>query len=531
MSEFLVVAEQLLRREQRPMSAREMTDVGLRERLFSDKLAGQTPWQTMKAKLSVEIRRGGTSSTFVRTAPGLFFLRDLIPNQGEVYEAKPWRPPPTTEQVMVFSAAALNDPRLAFQGVTSTFKARYRSLFQTSQCRAMERATAETTEEFKQVLTYVLVTRAGHVLAYQRGVYNRVEEMLKGANCVGFGGHVQEADSTLFSADDLGLREAAARELSEELRLPPEDRFRLDRGDGLQIVGLLNDDSSDVGRRHFAVLMRYEVSSSAAWDEPVRGEKSINRLRWIDPGDPGVGLASFEYWSQLALRHVFPKQAKAQPTYAVRHRAPFRKTHLLALVGPLGSGKTQAARVLTERYGYKEVNSGKVLADNLGIPPVPLTARHEFQAAAGSFISRPDGPETLARAISAAVAESESERVLVDGIRHRTTLRLLKQLEGALPTATVFVQTPADIAFEFYRSREEPGLTIQRFLALRGASAESDVESLIEDSDAVLYNWSGADDYGQAIEKLMADLRIETRPGIESPIGSGTDVASRKELR
>src|SRR4051812_11141147 len=155
------------------MSAKELTDLGLKRRLFSDKLAGATPSQTMKSKLSVEIRRGGSQSKFVRTKPGRFYLRELA--QGlRVYEATPWEPPASTESVMVFPSELLDRPDLAFQGVTPKVVRRYPALLRSGVCTALPRSQAESTEDFKQILTYILVQKGDQVLAYRRGVYNHV---------------------------------------------------------------------------------------------------------------------------------------------------------------------------------------------------------------------------------------------------------------------------------------------------------------------------------------------------------------------
>src|SRR4029078_8627500 len=131
-------------------------------------------------------------------------------------------------------------------------------------CFYMDRLTAESDNSHKQILTYIMVRRLGQVLAYKRGTFNRVEEFLRGAQCIGFGGHVSERDLTLFSQSDLGLMQSALRELSEELVLPETDRLRLCAGAGLNILGILNDDSSAVGRRHFAFVLEYEASNDPA---------------------------------------------------------------------------------------------------------------------------------------------------------------------------------------------------------------------------------------------------------------------------
>jgi hypothetical protein len=76
--QFLDIAESVLKTTGKPLKPREMVDLAKDGGLFSDKLSGKTPQQTMKAKISVDIRRKGAASRFVRTAPNTFFLRELL---------------------------------------------------------------------------------------------------------------------------------------------------------------------------------------------------------------------------------------------------------------------------------------------------------------------------------------------------------------------------------------------------------------------------------------------------------------------
>ncbi len=55
--------------------------------------------------------------------------------------------------------------------------------------------------------------------------------------------------------DDAGILRAAAYRQLNELKLPAVDKLRLAANKGIRVIGLLNDDSSSVGRRHFAVLL------------------------------------------------------------------------------------------------------------------------------------------------------------------------------------------------------------------------------------------------------------------------------------
>ncbi len=506
MSEFLRVAEVLFNKYREPMSAKQLVDIAIEEKLFSDKLAGKTPHQTMKSKLSVDILTKGPHSKFVRTRPGRFFLRSLLEDPSKAYTAKPIRATPASETVLVFPSKWL-DARGRFQGITRVWKRTLSSLLGNSTCTYLGRMEAEQNEDYKQILTYVMVTRGSKILAFRRGTFNRVEDYLRGSTCIGFGGHVSELDRTLYNAaTDQGVTDNARRELFEELNLPMKDRSRVVVGKGLKVVGLLNDDSSSTGRKHFAVVFRYDATNDPAWQIPQRGEKSVTQLRWLSLRGVGEELRNFEYWSQLCLSEFFPSAVKGQPSYRIRRRALLRPPHLLCVLGTLGSGKSVATDVLTKDFGYSEINSGQVVAEILGIPPVPRSSREVFQQKAWEFIRDAEGPARLAQAIWERVGAESNPRVLVDGIRQRATLEHLRRLAGTRRVGLLYVYTPPNMAYQFYRGRGDTGLSIQDFLRVSDFPVETEVRSMIGISDAILYNWSGRPLYRDAIRQLMKDV-------------------------
>ena len=505
-SEFLIVAKKLMGTEGRPLSPRELVDLGLGRQLFSDKIAGKTPHQTMKSKLSVHIRRFGERSPFVRTAPGRFYLRHLLDGSSEPFQAKPTIPPKSTERVLVYKTTEL-DRLTTWQGLKTSWEEVSCAMFSQLSGHYYRRFDVEENNDYTQILTYALVTRGDAILAYRRGTYNRTEKYLKGSFCIGFGGHLTEADLDLFNMETMGIFECASRELMEELRLPQPDIERLRGHKGLQIIGIINDDSSDVGRRHLAFVMKYEVSQNSYWESPERGEKAITQLRWISARDTGqVSLWNFEYWSQLCLREFAPQLVHARPAYRIVRRTPLKPPHILCVIGPVGSGKTIAAEVLKGDFGYQEVNSGEVLASILKIPPVPETPRLDFQHRAWKFISKTSGPEGLAREIARIVNAMDSDRIIVDGLRQKTTLECLKTICSDRRIGIIFVQTPADLAFKFFVERIAQGATMSEFLATREAAVEQEVDSLISEADAVLYNWTGTLQYRETIRAMMVQL-------------------------
>jgi predicted NUDIX family phosphoesterase/dephospho-CoA kinase len=367
-----------------------------------------------------------------------------------------------------------------------------------------DRMKAEADDGLKQLVCYVMVTRRKEVLAFRRGIHNRADAMLRGALCIGFGGHVRKQDFNLFSGETLGCLDAASREIEEELKLPEQDLARLKSHVGLQMMGLLNDDSSSIGRRHLAVVMKYEVGDDEAWSQPLRGERSVNQLHWISVEAAKLNLKDFEYWSQLCLSHFYEPMVEAQPSYAIRRKAPFRPPHILCVVGAIGSGKTETTAVLRNDLDYIEVNSGRVLAGLIEEVLTDEARREPFQKKANEFIRQDQGPAQLARAIMEAVNATGSDRVLVDGIRHRSTLDALRNAAGRRRVGVLYVHTPPNIAYRFYRQRSGSS-TFLDFLRVREAEVEREVESLIADADAVLYNWTGKDIYRATVTRLMMD--------------------------
>jgi dephospho-CoA kinase len=306
------------------------------------------------------------------------------------------------------------------------------------------------------------------------------------------------------------VKSSALRELAEELHPDSHDRRPRShqiRESGLVYRGVLNDDSSDVGRRHVAIVFEYQVQNWRKWSRPQRGEASINQLEWIDTEADQIDLNEFEYWSQLCWREFFPSIVDAQPSYRILRKRPFRGPHLLLIVGTIGSGKSAATEFFHDWLGYVEINSGKVLARILDLPPIPRTGRARFQAAANTFINSKTGTRRLAREICKVADSVVSPRVVVDGIRHRETLRLLKECSKR-DVAVVYVQAAPDIAYKLYSSRERQNIPPGRFFELYSAPVESDVRYLIQDADVIIYNWSGKDEYDAILDQLGTELGL-----------------------
>lgn len=168
-NEFLIVAEQVLQLTREPMTTRGIIDYADKNGMLSHKIAGKTPHKSLGAELSLHIRDTPTTrSSFV---PG----RDISPFGGYWMVTTPFIKRDRfryrlrkKEKTLVFPSTWL-DGQARFQGINPSWKRLLKDLLSPSICLYMNRLQAESNDDFKQILTYVMVTRGTQVLAYTRG--------------------------------------------------------------------------------------------------------------------------------------------------------------------------------------------------------------------------------------------------------------------------------------------------------------------------------------------------------------------------
>jgi len=171
----------------------------------------------------------------------------------------------------------------------------------------MERRYAETHPEFKQPIPYVAVTCADQVFTMTR--ISGGEKRLQGKRGIGVGGHINPIDSPgSDSAPDL-FTAACQRELAEELHLPVGPLE-------LEPLGLLNDDSTEVGAVHVGVVYRLQLSPNQASQISVRETDGMDGQfeSYTDLLEAALAPEPlFESWSSLLLRSgvLAPRSAVA----------------------------------------------------------------------------------------------------------------------------------------------------------------------------------------------------------------------------
>jgi predicted NUDIX family phosphoesterase len=194
------------------------------------------------------------------------------------------------ENVLVFPRS-LFEKLGVFQGFNPDVNRYLPAILEPSNNHFMPRAQAEINPEFKQVIPYVVITDGKSVLHYVRGK-KAGEQRLVAKGSIGIGGHVNDEDHTLFAFGAQAFKEAVEREVCEEVAI--QGAFEA------KPVGLINDDSTEVGRVHFGVV---HLLICAA-DKVKKNEQVITQLEFVPIEELQKKREQMETWSQFCLDHL-----------------------------------------------------------------------------------------------------------------------------------------------------------------------------------------------------------------------------------
>ena len=525
------LAERVLKNAKQPLSVAEILERASASSQ-GDLIKGETPHKTFHARLSMDIVRNGKASKFVRVAPGVFGLRELvtdnkeisvqldpgpllsnrgIPATYQIHESPRRQLRESAEEVIVVANTLIDE--LDFVGFVEIGQDELTKRFSTATWKVVSRTQADTLSDHRQLISYVVIRRPGFVLTYSRGAPVYRDDLLRGKRAVGVGGHTTYTDLSIFrSIDDKqglisALRACAAREILEELniddRLLQEEASHSAQTERLKIVGLINDESSDIGLKRIAVVFEYEPAPSTLWKAVDSNESGIRAVEWRAPYRDGLNLNEYEYWSVLYFEDRFKSAVQQSQEVQITDIEKLQKARQFCILGGIGSGKSVAAGMLAKKLEGRVVNSGEVLARLMGVPPVPTTVRRDFQIHATKFMSDRDAGDKLAAAIVQEVQKVD-EVVVIDGVRNRSTLMALRK---HLPSiGIIFISAPPHVAFEFYRYRElenEGALTSKEFMRLLRSPEEFEVQFLARFAHAHVFNWIGMDGYTEKIANLI----------------------------
>lgn len=184
----------------------------------------------------------------------------------------------------------------AFQGISFDTDRYLPRMLDPANNYFLTRDLAEEDPGHKQIIPYAIFRCGDRFLHYTRGGGGG-EKRLAAKGSIGIGGHINDSDFAMASLDKDTYTTGVDREIHEELLL---------NGPTTQtILGLINDDSNEVGRVHLGVVHLFTLES-----EDVRAaEDQIENLVFLTLEELTERKDALETWSQICLEGLLQGRA------------------------------------------------------------------------------------------------------------------------------------------------------------------------------------------------------------------------------
>lgn len=188
------------------------------------------------------------------------------------------------EEILVVPRSTLFKTILPWHGIQHTAFNTFTTIIQ-DQAVYMPRAHAETDPKYKQIIPYILFTYDQKLFVMQRK-NSASEQRLANKFSLGIGGHIRQED-----IQDNNILSWASREFEEEVSYQGTLTT--------QQIGVLNDDTSDVGKVHLGMILLVTGSSDqiAIKDEHKSGTLlSLEECQRL--------YDNMESWSQICFDFI-----------------------------------------------------------------------------------------------------------------------------------------------------------------------------------------------------------------------------------
>jgi len=147
----------------------------------------------------------------------------------------------------------------------------------------------EEDPSYKQLIPYCIFSCDGKIFYYERGSSGG-EKRLESKRSIGIGGHISLEDE---QSENSAYQEGMRREIDEEVYL--------DTTYDQKLVGLINDDETEVGKVHLGIVHQFELL-----EPKIRPrESSVINTGFATPEELTTDIDQFETWSQICIKHLF----------------------------------------------------------------------------------------------------------------------------------------------------------------------------------------------------------------------------------
>jgi len=256
---YLEIARAVLRSSRQPLSAPQILRIAHQMQLVPRDLYGRTQHKTLQARLASDILKNRSKSEFFRTAPGRFFLRIYqsdknIPSRHQ----REYQAPLRAAQLGRFDVVAFARSELAglARKLISPFPVKHLMSLSWNFARLYSLRGDSNQVPFRFLL--ILVADGRVYLQNQKSV--EIDGELNRQTIAGIEGMVKRSDLSLFSADDLGLLDAASRTILEHFDLPRPVRRMLDDSSRWSPALAVIEDETDEIQANMITYISFQCS-------------------------------------------------------------------------------------------------------------------------------------------------------------------------------------------------------------------------------------------------------------------------------
>ena len=196
------------------------------------------------------------------------------------------------EHILVIPTAAFHQLGY-FQGFSTEISRYLPQMLDPAHVSYRPRPEMEKDPSFKQLIPYVIFRHRAadgsvSLFCYTRGK-GQGESRLHAKRSVGIGGHISSDDASCQNPYEEGMR----RELLEEVKIDTTYEAKL--------VGLINDDLTEVGKVHLGVVHIFDVAEPLVTPR----EDDICETGFVPLTQIMADTSRFETWSQICLQALF----------------------------------------------------------------------------------------------------------------------------------------------------------------------------------------------------------------------------------
>lgn len=497
-------------------SASPLTDDEIAEAISTEKLAqltGKTLPKTVTSRISIDIKLNGSNSRFKRVKSGKSAVRYTLRSRSEREYFPPRRAKRVrkNESVLVFRTDLI-DELGHFEGVSTNTSHYLPELLKSGNSFFIDRADAENTEDFKQVISYAIIRFQGALLRYTRGTMTNVSD-LSGYTSLGFGGHVQLLQDFSMFSSDMGYANSTQREVREETTI----EIPISKIEG-SIAGLINDESSELGRKHFAIVHIIDLEEIPLHEAPgikrliekrdlgttyrgKIGEISIRNFTFASMQEVEGSFKDLEFWSKLCVASFFGENLQIKSQIEAQSPRRSLKEPIIVVTGRIGSGKSEACKILNESFGYKTVKTSEVLRKLLNLSGTP--GRRELQDLGLDFVNQEQGHYKLAAGLVNEIQKQGVSKFAIDGIRFPETFKALIELLG-MQLPLIYLENTNARSYEFYSSRGEDSVSSADFTKVLAHPVERRVSRFKQNANYVVYNYGSRESFHAELKRFFA---------------------------